>query len=181
MHDQVTKLMDLLAERLSLAQTQWFCKWKTIFQHLTGRAEIPEYADIMADFHRDLGSTEERLKGIGIIISSQSSRRRNSSAKRTPIIPQPESPPDGPSRQVVKDDDAALGSSKSPGPPQSAFPAVVNEGENDPRPSKSKGKQLWSAVALHDFNLGTTRRGDFGGHPYMIHSAGKVCLMHKTL
>lgn len=179
-HECATKLVKLLTERLLLAQVQWFSKWETIFQHYTGSREILGFADLMANFQHDFGTTESEIKRLGIFVSYPSPGR-GSPAEMIPVALQLGAPPDDTNRQLINDDDTAFESSESPGPSRSIPHAVVNERENDPRSSKTKGNQLWSAVALHNFNLGTTQRGDLGEYHYMIYKAGQVCPMPKAL
>lgn len=99
LHNLVIKLLTRLVEKLTAAQMQSFSSWRTILQRIIGNSDVPEWADIKADFERQLRSThvEQELKGLGIIPSLQS-RSRNFPNEGMPLAFRPEKPADRHSR-----------------------------------------------------------------------------------
>lgn len=145
LHDLVTKLATLLIEKLTLVQVQSFSNWRSILQRITGRADIPEWADIKADFHRDFESTnvEEQVRGLGIITSSQS---------RSSFLPIEGSPTGSRSGLSSANRNPQAGTVQTDHPQYDI---------------------LWSAVSLFEFNLETTRQE--AGYNYLHYPVGEVC------
>lgn len=144
LHDLVTKLATLLIEKLTLVQVQSFSNWRSILQRITGRADIPGWADIKADFQRDFESThvEEQVRGLGIITSSQSW------SSFLPI--------EGlPAEQRLEI------------PSENRNPQAVLVQTDHPQYDI-----LWSAVSLFEFNLETTKQE--AGYNYLHYLVGEV-------
>lgn len=177
LHNLVIKLMIRLIEKLTAVQMQSFFSWMTVFQRITGKPNVPEWADIKADFERELRSThvEQKLKGLGIIPSLQS-RSRNFPNEGMPLAFRPEKPADRHSRLFATSgefEESALGSSETSNALQQISLSAVRKDENDPGPSNPKNNKLWSALSLHKFYIETTNRE--AGYPYLCYDVGEVC------
>ncbi|KAG6358691.1 hypothetical protein INS49_012209 [Diaporthe citri] len=175
LHNLVIKLTVRLIEKLTAAQMQSFSSWRTVFQRITGKPDVPEWADIKADFERELRSTrvEQKIKELGIIPSLQP-RSRNFPNEGVPIAFRPEKPADRHSRLFATSgefEESALDSSET----SNAFQQMsfsAGKDEDDSGPSNPKNNKLWSALSLHKFYIGTTNRE--AGYPYLCYDVGEM-------
>lgn len=177
LHDKVMKVMALLFEYLVLAQTQWVSKWKEMFQRLTGRAGIPGWAYIVADFHRNFGTMmEEDFVDLEITGSSQPQRKRHPSLGTRRTLLRPEKMPDLRSRYAAGQDENDLGSSKGSDELQEVFASAPSEHDAS-GPSKPDYNVLWLAVSLFDFYVerDVVRNKREAGYPYLFYKIGEVC------
>lgn len=174
LHRLVVEFMTLVTERLAWEQARWFHAWISNFKQVTARTDIPEWADIKAEFQHDFESThaEEQIKGLGIIASAQA-RSINFPNERIPTAFQPESPADHNSRLFSRPDETALGSSEISNASQQLVPSAVNKDEDEPEPSNPKRNILWTAASLFEFKIETTKLE--AGYPYLVYLAGEVC------
>lgn len=174
LHRLVVEYMTLVTERLAWEQARWFHAWISNFKQVTARTDIPEWADIKAEFQHDFESThaEEQIKGLGIITSAQA-RSINIPNERVPTAFQPESPADYHSRLFSRPDETALGSSESSTASQQLVPSAVSKNEDESGPSNPKRNILWTAASLFEFNIETTKLE--AGYPYLVYVAGEVC------
>lgn len=177
LHNLVIKLIIRLVEKLTAAQMQSFSNWRTIFQRITGKADVPEWADINADFEREFRSThvEQKIKGLEIIPSLKS-RSTNFPNEGMPMVFRPEKPADRHSRLFARSgnfEESALWSSKTSNVCPQISPSAVSEDKDDSVPSNPKNHKLWSALSLHKFYAGTTDRE--AGYPYLCYDVGEVC------
>lgn len=174
LHRLVVEFLTLVTERLAWEQARWFHAWISNFKQVTARTDIPEWADIKAEFQHDFESThaEEQIKGLGIIAST----RTRSNSFPIEIIPtafQPKSPTDHDSRLYSIPEETALGLSESSNASQQLVSSAVSKNEDESGLSDPKRKVLWTAASLFEFNIETTKLE--AGYPYLVYMAGEVC------
>lgn len=169
LHHLVSKFMTHFLERLTLEQVRWFSACQSIFLRLTDRSD---WEDIISDFHRAFGSLEENIKRLSITISSNSSNN-TLIAKSSSMAFRPKSLASSHTRDLVRDNEAALDSSKKANASQRILFDADSENENESAASEPKKNVLWSATSLYEFNIETSEQE--AGYPYLRYSVGEVC------